>query len=68
MGETERDMKQVVTTMTTDMAARVTAIADDLGMSVATLLRVAVIQYLRQYERAGVLPTLEPIGDQLKRM
>jgi transposase-like protein len=51
MAETERDMKQVVTTMTTDMAARVTAIADDLGMSVATLLRVAVIQYVRNYER-----------------
>jgi hypothetical protein len=51
-----------------DLAKKLTAHAEALEMAPATLIRVALVQYIRQYERAGVLPTLEPIGDQLKRM
>jgi transposase-like protein len=48
-------------------SARVAALAEALGMSVATLLRVAVIQYLRNYER-NAAPAVVSTEEMIERL
>jgi predicted DNA-binding protein len=67
MGEADTGMKQVVTTMTPELSGRVAALAEALGMSVATLLRVAVIQYVRNYER-NAAPAVVSTEEMIERL
>lgn len=51
--------EQVKCYVSPEDAERIRAHAEATGMSVSTYVRVAVLQYLRNYERNAV-PTLEP--------